>query len=102
MEKITQMKLRTNKGKLHQTDAREYKAELHNVIKEALASLDVTITDVDNGFIIEMPHDELGAIPIECKFVIKPLDFDVIAAGEQYTDKLKAQAEKLLEKKKGL
>ncbi len=96
------MKLRTNKGKLHQTDAREYKAELHNVIKEALASLDVMITDVDNGFIIEMPHDDLGAIPIECKFVIKPLDFDIIGAGDQYADKLQAQANKLLEKKKGL
>lgn len=88
MEKITQMKLRTNKGKIHQTDAREYKAELHEFMKAALEEYDLIITDVDNGFIIEMPHDELGSIPIEAKFVIKPINYDVMSAGEMYQMKL--------------
>ena len=89
-EKINEMKiakLRTSKNRLHQTDARDYKADLHELFIAKLKELDVMITEVQNGFIIEMPHDELGAIPIEAKFVIKQLDYDVISAGEMFEEK---------------
>ena len=89
-EKINEMKiakLRTSKNRLHQTDARDYKADLHELFIAKLEELDVMITEVQNGFIIEMPHDELGSIPIEAKFVIKQLDYDVITAGEMFQEK---------------
>lgn len=97
MEKLKDLetaKLRTNKNKLHQTDARGYKADLHEVFMDVFKDLDLMVTEVDNGFIIEMPHEEFGAIPIEAKFIIKPLNYDVISAGEMYEQKLQAKADK--------
>ncbi len=102
LNEIAEMKLRTNKNKLHQTDARIYKDKLHELFIEKFQELDLDITLVENGFIIEMPHSELGSVPIEAKFVIKSLDFDVISSGEQYQEKLSNQAKKLEEKKKGI
>lgn len=97
MEKLKDLetaKLRTNKNKLHQTDARNYKADLHEVFMDMFKDLDLMVTEVDNGFIIEMPHEEFGAIPIEAKFIIKPLNYDVISAGEMYEQKLQAKEDK--------
>lgn len=88
MKQVNEMKLRTSKNRIHQTDARELKALLHEAFAEKLAELDVDITMVENGFIIEVPNDELGAIVVESKFVIKPLDFDVMTAGAMYKEKL--------------
>ncbi len=105
MEKLNElheMKLRTNKQRLHQTDARIYKEKLHELLALKIGELDLDITMVENGFILEMPNDELGSIPIEAKFVIKPLDYDVVSAGEMFEEKLLSQAAKLEEKKKGI
>ena len=88
MKQVNEMKLRTSKNRIHQTDARELKALLHEAFAEKLAELDVDITMVENGFIIEIPNDELGAVVAEAKFVIKPLDFDVMTAGAMYKEKL--------------
>lgn len=96
---LNEMKLRLNKNKLHQTDVRAYKEELHLLFMEKFNELGYDVTLVENGFIIEVPHDELGAIPIEAKFVIKPIDYDVISAGEQYEQKIAAKAEKERERK---
>lgn len=93
---LTTIKLRTNKTKLHQSDARKYKDILHNAMLELFEKLEVDITMVQNAIVIEVPHDELGAIPIEVKFVIKPLDYDVITEGVAY----KIKNIKTLEKKK--
>lgn len=94
LKELETTKLRTNKNKLHQTDARNYKADLHEVFMDMFKDLDLMVTEVDNGFIIEMPHEEFGAIPIEAKFIIKPLDYDVISAGEMYQLKLDNKAAK--------
>ena len=37
-------KLRTNKNKLHQTDARNYKADLHEVFMDMFKDLDLMVT----------------------------------------------------------
>lgn len=97
--KVFNWKLRANKNKLHQTDARNFKVDLHELFKKALESLDYVITDVENGFIIEVENDELGGIAVEAKFVIKTLDFDIESANAQYLEKLNAQKERLEKKK---
>ena len=93
---LTTMKIRMNKTKLHQGDARKYKDTLHNAMLEHFEKLDVDITMVQNAIIIEVPHDELGSIPIEVKFIVKPTDYDVVTAGLEYQEK----NAKALEKKK--
>lgn len=94
MEKIYNAKLRTNKNRIQQTDARNLKADMHDVLMAKIGELDVDITPVDNGFLIEFPNEELGSIVVEAKFVIKPLDYDVMAAGEQYQEKEQARLDK--------
>ena len=94
MENIYKMKLRTSKNRVHQTDARKFKDELHEILMEKIGELDYDITPVDNGFIIEVQHEELGAIPVEAKFIVKPLDYDVISAGEQYAEKQRDKNDK--------
>ena len=86
------MKLRTNKEKLHQTDARELKALIHEQALVILSQMGLT-TEVQNAVMLEISHDELGSIPVEVKFVIKSLDYDVLTAGEEYAAKL-ADSEK--------
>ena len=87
IEELKSAKLRTSKNRLHQTDARTYKADLHASFKEVFEDLGLIVTEVQNALVIEMPHDELGAIPIEAKFVIKQLDYDVISASEMFEEK---------------
>lgn len=88
IEKLTNFKLKTNKNRLHQGDARKYKELLHNVMIEKLSELEnATITEIQNAIILELEHTDLGAIVIEAKFVIKPLDFDVITASDEFLEK---------------
>ena len=95
MENIFKMKLRTTKtNRLQQLDGRKFKEKLHQVTIDKLSELDVDITEVQNGFVIEIPHEELGSIPVEVKMVVKPIDYDVMTAGEEYQQKLQAQKEK--------
>lgn len=105
MEKLKvmeKMQLRVNKNKLHQTDARSYKADMHSVFMDMFRDLGLWVTEVDNGFIIEMPHEELGSIPVEAKFIIKPIDYDVVSAGEMYEMKQLAKiAKEKEEREKG-
>lgn len=101
MKNLQTMKLRENKNKLHQTDARAYKEALHQVFMDKLAELDVTINPAQNALLIEVPHDELGAIVVEAKFVVKPLDFDILAATDEYEQKLaKERAKQALKENK--
>lgn len=101
MKQINEMKLRTSKNRIQQTDARELKALLHEAFAEKLSELDVDITMVENGFIIEVPNSEIGAIVVESKFVLKPLDFDVITAGDEYAQKLADKTKKKNDKPEG-
>lgn len=96
MKTLETMKLRVSKNRLHQTDARNLKEILHEKMANEFDRLDLTPTLVENAIVIEIPHHELGSIPIEVKFVIKPLDYDMIAANEQFLEKqAKAKAPKV-------
>lgn len=93
LQELQEFKLRESTNKkgeriIQQTDSRKYKDLLHETMASILEdALDVDITPVDNALIVEIPHNELGAVIIETKFVIKPLDYDVISAGEMYQEK---------------
>ena len=88
MEKIANMKLRTTKtGRLNQLDARAFKAELHARMIEAFEDMGIMVTEIQNGIMLEIEHHELGAIPVEAKFVVKALDFDILTAGEEFQQK---------------
>ena len=89
MEKIRDMKLRAKNHKLHQTDARELKALIHEQAIVILSQMGFT-TEIQNAIMLEISHDEFGSIPVEVKFVIKSLDFDVLTAGEEYAEKMAA------------
>lgn len=90
MNKLAEKKLRLNKNRIHQTDAREFKQELHNLFKEQFEAMGLIVTEIENALVLEIPNDELGAIPIEAKFVVKNLDYDIMAAEHQYQQKLDA------------
>lgn len=90
MNNLTEKKLRTNKNRIHQTDAREFKQELHKLFKAQFESMGLLVTEIENALVLEIPNDELGAIPIEAKFVVKNLDFDILAAEHQHLQKIEA------------
>lgn len=97
MEKIAKMKLRTSKNRLHQTDARELKALIHEQAMLILSQMGYT-TEVQNAIMLEISHDELGAIPVEVKFVIKALDYDIMTAGEEFASKQASEKDKKKDK----
>ena len=97
MKKIEKMKLRTSKNRLHQTDARELKALIHEQAMLILSQMGYT-TEVQNAIMLEISHDELGAIPVEVKFVIKALDYDIVTAGEEFTSKQVSEKDKKKDK----
>lgn len=100
LQELTEMKLRENKGKLQQTDARNFKAKLHELMIKVFEPLGFEITEIANAIILEVSNEELGAIPVEAKFVVKALDYDVISAGEEYQQKLADKLAKEKEKAK--
>lgn len=95
MEKIASMKLRTTKtNRLNQLDARAFKAELHARMMEVFEDMGILATEVENAIMLEIAHDELGAIPVEAKFVVKPIDYDILSAEAQFKEKQAAAAAK--------
>lgn len=96
MKTLETMKLRVSKNRLHQTDARKLKEILHEKMAIEFDKLDLMPTFIENAIVIEIPHQELGGIPIEVKFVIKQLDYDIVSANEQFLEKqAKAKAPKV-------
>ena len=89
------MKLRTTKAnRLNQLDARAFKAELHARMMEVFEDMGILATEVENAIMLEIAHDELGAIPVEAKFVVKPIDYDILSAEAQFKEKQAAAAAK--------
>ena len=97
MKQVKNMKLRTSKNRLHQTDARELKALIHKEALVILSQMGFT-TEIQNAIMLEISHDELGAIPVEVKFVIKSLDYDIVTAGEEYAAKQVSEKDKKKDK----
>lgn len=90
LDQMNTLAMRSSGDRLHQTDARSYKNLLHAYLTEALQEVDVT--PVDNGLILEIPHEEYGAIVVELKAIIKPFNYDVEEAADNYQTKLEARA----------
>lgn len=86
---------------IQQTESRNLKNEilqrLNNLITE---SYNIEILRTDEGLIILLPNDELGAIPIALDVKIKSLDFDYLASQAQYQEKLQEKQEKEKAKQK--
>lgn len=100
MEKIEKMALRTTKtGRLNQLDARAFKTELHARMMDVFEDMGLIATEIENAIMIEVPNDELGAIPVEAKFIVKPIDYDIMAAADQHQEKV-AKREALAKAKK--
>lgn len=100
LEKIKGMVLRTSGKKIHQTDNRQLKNEVHAWLTDLLESQNLEVYTVPNALVVELENEELGGIAIEIKAVIKSLDYDVISEVEDYEQHLKNQAEKKAQKEK--
>lgn len=94
MNKLMHAQLRESKGKLQQSDARAYKADLHQLMRDVFENLDLDVHMVQNGMLLEIPHEELGSVVVEAKFVLKPVDYDIAASVDQYEEKQKAALER--------
>ena len=101
MERLFNIKVRETKTKrMQQLDARVYKEAMHEVFKELFETLDIDVLEIQNGLMLEIPHEEYGSIPIEAKFVIKPLNTDTNAYHEQFMEKEAERKAKAEAKKK--
>lgn len=91
----------TKKGeKIKQTEHRELKSNIMSALLEDLKEKGLAIGMSKDGIVIEMPNDNLGAIPVELDIKVKGLDYDTLQAVENYRfekeekEKRKKQANK--------
>lgn len=100
LDKIMTMELRESKGKIQQTDSRKLKATLHELLTEMLTEYGFEVYEIQNGLVVEIPNEELGAIPIEIKAIVKNLNFDTDTHVTEYQEKLKRAKEKQAERQR--
>jgi hypothetical protein len=76
-----------------QKERNELKYNLTEAIVDVLKENGLeNITRTTDGYILELPHDEFGAIFVELNLKVKNFDFDILAAEEDW--KLKIQQRK--------
>jgi hypothetical protein len=76
-----------------QKERNELKYNLTEAIVDVLRENGLeNITRTTDGYILELPHDEFGAIFVELNLKVKNFDFDILAAEEDW--KLKIQQRK--------
>lgn len=86
---------------IQQTESRTLKNEILQQLNILIAdTYNIEILRTDEGLIILLPNDELGAIPIALDVKIKSLDFDYLASQAQYQEKLQDKQEKKRAKQK--
>lgn len=90
----------TESGKsISQKERNELKYNLTEVIAALLQENGIEfITRTSEGYILEIQHQEFGMIPVELNLKVKNLDFDVIAAAEDW--EITVQERKAKEEKK--
>lgn len=99
LEQLEVIKFRTTKRAngsiaIQQTDQRKVKALIHEHLVESLGE-SVEVNEVQNALLLEYTHEEWGAIVVELKAIIKPLDFDSMTLIEEWQEKQeKAKAKK--------
>ena len=80
---------------IQQTESRALKGEILQRLNNLIAdTYNIEILRTDDGLIILLPNDELGAIPIALDVKIKSLDFDYLASQAQYQEKLQEKQKK--------
>lgn len=86
----------TESGKsIAQKERNELKYNLTEVIADLLQNNGVEfITRTSEGYILELQHQEFGVIPVELNIKVKNLDFDVVAAEEDWTIKVEERKAK--------
>lgn len=100
LEQIKTLPLRSSAKKIHQTDSRQLKALLHEWLHETFQEQEIETHEIKNAIVLELPNDELGAIAIEIKAVVKALDYDVLFESQLHQEHLQEQADKVKEKER--
>lgn len=99
LEQLEVIKFRTTKRAngsiaIQQTDQRKVKQLVHKHLIESIGDT-VEINEVQNALLLEYTHEEWGAIVVELKAIIKPLDFDSMTLIDEWQEKQeKAKAKK--------
>lgn len=85
----------TKKGeKIKQTEHRQLKADLMSALEKDFQDLGLALGMSKDGLVLEIPHDNLGAIPVELDLKVKSLDFDTVWAVESYAKEQQEKAER--------
>ena len=79
----------TDRGRLVQKEQTKLKNSLTHALMEDIGDQGIEVYAVQKGFVVVIPNNEEGVIPIEVNIITKPLDYDYIALNEEYFDKQK-------------
>lgn len=77
----------TDKGRIQQKEQLELKTLLTESLLKDFVEAGVEVVEVPKGFVIVVPNDEEGAIPLELSIVTKPLDYDYDALHDEWSAK---------------
>lgn len=87
--------LTASKKAIAQTERNELKYELTDVVKELLekasGDMNLLITRTIDGYIMEIPNEMLGLVPIELILKVRAIDYDIFEAEDEYLAKLDEQ-----------
>jgi hypothetical protein len=87
--------LTASKKAIAQTERNELKYELTDVVKELLekasGDMNLLITRTIDGYIMEIPNEMLGLVPIELILKVRAIDYDIFEAEDEYLAKLQEQ-----------
>lgn len=101
LEKVKTQEFKlSNDTTIQQTDRNNFSRELIDnfttYLQDNFPNLEILRTT--NGIGINIPNDDLGAIPIELKITVKNLEFDIFSENEAYNEKISERERKAKEK----
>ena len=78
----------TVRGRIQQKEQIILKNDLTTALMQDLEAAGIEVYSVQKGFVILLPNDEEGVIPVELTIVTKPLDDDYDALHTEHIEKL--------------
>ena len=110
MNKLQELIVATADAKLKASGAKINQVQRNALKEDALKALfaelqileSANIVRTNDGIVLEIPNDELGAVFLELDIKVKDLDFDIVSAVDERETALKDRAdraEKAAEKK---
>lgn len=84
-----------DKGQLKQNVRNEFRADFMEALAEALNGLGLDAKLTVDGIGLEIPNENLGAIPVVISATVKDLAYSVDDANAEYLEKVQAKAEAL-------